>query len=354
MKINHNFFLNLAFQLAEKNLGQTGLNPSVGSVVVKNNSVISSGVTSIKGRPHAEFNALNSIKNFAGSTLYTSLEPCIHYGITPPCTDIIIKKKIKNVFFGHEDPDVRTFKKAKKILIIKGIKARLIKSKKFENFYRSYLINKKFKTPFISAKIAISNDYFSINKKKKWISNIFSRKITHLLRSKHDGIISTSKSINYDNALLNCRIQGLNHHKPDLFIIDLNLRLNKNLLLDKILKRRKTYLITYKTNMKKAQTYKKKGYKIIYINSLVNKNDFKILFKKMYKMGYSRILVEAGLTFLNNLIKDKLINDLYIFKTSFNLKKKGKNNTTMKYLKSISCKLMSINLDNDKLYKKEF
>ena len=93
MTINHNFFLNLAFQLAEKNLGQTEKNPSVGSIVVKNNTVISSGVTSANGRPHAEFNALNRVKNAAGSTLYTSLEPCIHRGRTPPCTDIIIKKK---------------------------------------------------------------------------------------------------------------------------------------------------------------------------------------------------------------------------------------------------------------------
>ena len=354
MTINHNNFLNLAFQLAEKNLGQTGVNPSVGSVVVKKNTVISSGVTSINGRPHAEFNALNNNKDTAGSTLYTSLEPCVHYGITPPCTNIIIKKKIKNVFYGFEDPDLRTFKKAKKILNIKGIKTKLIKSKKFESFYRSYLINKKFEIPFISAKIAVSKDYFSVNKKGKWITNIFSRKITHLLRSQHDGMLSTSKSINYDNALLNCRIEGLNNHKPDLFIVDLNLKLKKNLLLNKILKKRKTYLITHKINLKKAQIYKKKGYKLIYINSLVNRNDFKSLYKKIYKMGYSRVLVESGLTFLNNLIKNRLVDDLYIFKTNLNLKKKGKNNTTFKYLKSISSKPISINLDNDKLYKKEF
>ena len=71
-------------------------------------------------------------------------------------------------------------------------------------------------------------------------------------------------------------------------------------------------------------------------------------------MGYSRILIETGLTFLNNFIKMKFINDLYIFKTNYNLKKKGKNNATLKYLKSASSKLISIKLNNDKLYKKEF
>ena len=120
MTSNDKLFLNLALQLAERNLGNTGQNPSVGSIVVKNNTVISSGVTSTNGRPHAEYNALNKVKNTKGSTLYTSLEPCIHQGKTPPCTDIIIKKKIKNVFFGLEDPDLRTFKKQKKFL---GIKA---------------------------------------------------------------------------------------------------------------------------------------------------------------------------------------------------------------------------------------
>jgi len=354
MRTNHKFFLHLAFQIAEKNLGKTGINPSVGSIVVNNDTVISSGVTSINGRPHAEFNALNKVKNTAGSTLYTSLEPCVHRGKTPPCIDIIIKKKIKNVFFGLEDPDRRTFKKAKKILNANGIKTKLIKSKKYNNFYRSYIINKKFKIPFISAKIAMSKDYFTINKNDKWITNDFSRKITHLIRSQHDGIISTSKSINYDNALLNCRIEGLNEFKPDLFIVDLNLKLKKNLLLNKILKKRKTYLITYKTNAKKAQVFKKKGYKIIFINSLINQDDFNLLFKKIYRMGYSRILVETGLTFLNTFIKNKLVNDLYIFKTNNNLKKKGKNNATMRYLKSISSKPISINLKNDKLYKKEF
>ena len=93
MTKKHNYYLDLAYQLAEKNLGKTGLNPSVGAIVVKDDCVISSGITSLTGRPHAEFNALSKIKNCAGASLYTSLEPCVHYGKTPPCTKIITKKK---------------------------------------------------------------------------------------------------------------------------------------------------------------------------------------------------------------------------------------------------------------------
>ena len=95
-------------------MGKTKSNPSVGCIVVKNNSVISSGITSVSGRPHAEFNALNKNINFNGSKMYVSLEPCTHYGKTPPCTNIIAKKKIKDVYYTFEDPDVRTYKQAKK------------------------------------------------------------------------------------------------------------------------------------------------------------------------------------------------------------------------------------------------
>ena len=354
MTTNHSYYLELAFQLAKKNLGKTGLNPSVGTVVVKNDTVISSGVTSINGRPHSEFNALNNIKKSSGAILYSTLEPCTHHGKTPPCTNMISKKKIKKVYYSFEDPDIRTFKKAKRILNIRGIKNKLVKSKKNKDFYKSYFINKKHNIPYITAKIALSKDHFSINKKNKWITNDMSRKVGHLLRSYNDSIISTSKTINTDNPLLNCRIDGLSNYMPDLFIIDLKLKLKKKLLLNKLIKKRNNYLITLNKNKKKTLHFKKLGFKIILINSLKNKNDFLILYKKIYKLGYSRTYIESGLTFLNTLIKHKMINDLYVFKSSNKLGKNGKNNTTENYLKKISTKLVKINLMNDILYKKEF
>ncbi len=354
MTKNHNFYLDLAYQLAEKNLGKTGLNPSVGAIVVKDGAIVSSGSTSINGRPHAEFNALNNLRNSSKATLYTTLEPCIHYGKTPPCTDIIIKKKIKKVYFGNFDLDKRSFKKAQLILNKKGIYVKKIKSENYKNFYKSYFLNKKFNIPFISAKLALSKNFFSINNKKKWITNEFSRKVAHLIRSKHDCIISTSKTINLDNSLLNCRIDGLNKNKPDLFIIDLNLKLKKNLLLNKILKKRKTYLITKKSNYKKANLYKKKGFKVILINSLKNKRDFYFLHSKIYKLGYSRALLETGLIFLNTMIKYKLINFLYLFKSKNKLIQHGKNNISPSFLKKIKFKPISINLNGDNLSIKEF
>jgi len=355
MTPNHKYYLDLAFQIAEKNLGKTKLNPSVGVVIVKNDSVISTGVTSINGRPHAEFNALNNKNILTGSDLYTTLEPCTHHGKTPPCVNIIIKKKIKNVYYCFEDPDMRTFKKAKKFLKSKKINVKIIKSKNFINFYSSYFFNKKYKLPYVSGKIAISKDYYSINKKCKWITNEYSKKIAHLLRSKNDCIISTSKSINIDNSMLNCRIDGLNNYKPDLFIIDLNMKLKKNLLLNKIIKKRKTILITLKHNEKKTNFFKKKGFKIFLIESLLDKNDFLLMFKKIYKLGYSKIFFETGLTFLNSLIKYKLLNNLYVFQNNKKLGKNGLNNNQVNYLKKMRFnKKIKVNLYDDTLYKINF
>ena len=354
MKRNHNYYIDLAFQLAERNLGLTGLNPSVGSVLIKNNTLISSGVTSKNGRPHSEFNTLNKTKNCSGATLYTTLEPCTHYGKTPPCSNIIIQKKIKSVYYAFEDPDKRTFKKLKKILKKNGIFAKLIKTKFYKKFYRGYFINKKLNIPYISGKIALSKDNLTINKKKEWITNDSSRKVVHLLRYKHDCILSTSKSINYDNSLLNCRIDGIDKHKPDLFIIDLNLNLKKNLSLNKLIGKRKTYLVTNIINYKKTYIYKKLGFKIILIKSLDTKKDFILLYKKIYKIGYSRVFIESGLTFINTLIENKLIHDLYIFKSDKKLLRNGKNNISSKCLKKFLSKPITINLNGDKLYKKEF
>ena len=94
-----NKFLDLAFEQAKINLGSTKQNPSVGCVVEKDGAVISTGYTSKGGRPHAEFNALINGKNFKNTNLYISLEPCSHFGKTPPCVKLILKKRLKKFFF---------------------------------------------------------------------------------------------------------------------------------------------------------------------------------------------------------------------------------------------------------------
>ena len=116
-KNRDSYFMSLALKQAMINLGNTKKNPSVGCVITKNNSIISTGRTGRSGRPHAEYNAIKNIrKNLINSSLYVTLEPCSHYGKTPPCVKEIIKRKVKKVFFSIKDPDQRSYNKSFKIL----------------------------------------------------------------------------------------------------------------------------------------------------------------------------------------------------------------------------------------------
>ena len=196
------FFIKLAFDQAEVNLGSTSSNPSVGCIIVKNDTVVSSGRTSFNGRPHAEANALKK-KNLKGSSIYITLEPCSHYGKTSPCVKKIINKKINKVIFSINDTDIRS-----KNLAYRKLKKAKINVKRFilkdygEKFYKSYFLQSSKQNFFIDAKLAVSKDYFTVNKKQKWITNIRSRKVGNFLRSKYNCILSTSKTVNYDNPLL--------------------------------------------------------------------------------------------------------------------------------------------------------
>ena len=347
-----NFFLDLAFEKAKINLGKTKLNPSVGCVVVKNETVVSSGHTSIGGRPHAEYNALNFKKNFKGADLFVTMEPCTHYGLTPPCTNLIKKKGIKKVYYSFNDTDLRTANKAKSTLNRKKIFVQKILTKNFSAFYQSYYGIHSDVIPFIDAKIAVSKDYYTIKKRSKWITNNLSRSRAHLIRSEYDAILSTSKSINKDNSLLNCRLSGFDNNKPDLFIIDLKFKIKKSLNLFKKSQKRKIFIITSNFKSKKISFFKKKGAKIIFIKNLNTKSDFISLFKILKKYGYNRILTESGLIFLNTLINNKLISNLYVFQSSKKLGRTGFNNTTNKFIKKMNFnKKISVNLGGDNLYK---
>ncbi len=344
--------LDLAFELAKINLGSTKENPSVGCVVEKNGSIISSGYTSINGRPHAEYNALKKKINFQNSNIYITLEPCSHYGKTPPCTNIIKKKGIKKVYYSIDDYDERSKKKSKNILIKrKIITDKFIHKKKGLKFYESYYRFKKNKLPIIDAKIAISKDFYTKNRKKKWITNKRSRKLSHLLRTKYNALLSSSKSINDDDSLLNCRISGLTHKSPDLIILDRNLIIKKSLKIFKDKTKRRIYLYTTKDNKSKINWLRKKKVKVLLMKRIDTKDDFSNLFKSFINLGFSRIFVESGLTLINFFIKNDFINNIYIFKTNYNLDKNGSNNSSNKMLKKIKLRnKLNVFLDNDNAY----
>ena len=359
MSINQSkdiFYTNLAFQEAEINLGSTYSNPSVGCVLVKNNTVIAAGRTSINGRPHAETNALKKKINYKNSDLYVTLEPCSHFGKTPPCINIIIKKKIKKVIFSINDSDLRSKQKAQKKLIQKKIIVKKFVNKNFAQvFYKSYFLQSQNKLPFIDAKLALSKDYYSINKKNKYITNARSRNLGNFLRSKYECLLTTSKTVNKDNPLLNCRIKGLENKSPCLVILDRHLKIKKNIKIINNNKHKKVFIFTATNNPQKENFLKRKGIQIFKFTEKDNDNiNLKNLFMSIKKLGFNRVFVETGASFINVLIKHRLIRNLYLFKSHQKLSSCGLNNTSFTNIKKIKISKknkVNVNLNGDSLYK---
>ena len=163
-------FLKTAISLGYRSIGHTWPNPSVGCVIVKNNHIIGTGNTAIKGRPHAEKIALDQAKSEAlNSTVYVTLEPCCHHGVTPPCTDLIVKSKISEVIYSVSDIDIRVRNKSFKILRSKKIKIRKgLLEEKVKNFYSTYFFNRKKKLPYVTGKIAVSkNNLISVVRQRR-------------------------------------------------------------------------------------------------------------------------------------------------------------------------------------------
>ena len=320
------FYMNLAINLARGQDGLTGLNPSVGCVIVKNKKIISHGVTNINGRPHAETIALNkNKKNIKGSTVYLTLEPCTHYGKTPPCINALVKSKVKKVIYSIDDRDPRTFKKAKKILKLNKILTKsglLINETK--NLYKSYNYIKKNKFPYITGKLACSSNLHILNNNTH-ITNEHSRKVSHLLRFKNQGILTTYKTVNSDNPKLTCRIYGLEKFSPVKIIIDKNLKIKLNSYIVNNSMKGKTIIFHNSKNFSKIKFLKNKGIKLINFNLGNNKNfDLKKIFKKIYNLGIHTLLIEAGKTLTYNIISQKILNEFYLFKSDKILNNKHK------------------------------
>ena len=220
-----NKYMKLALNLARARHGLTGENPSVGCVIVKNDQVISIGQTGYGGRPHAEFNAIkNSNENLNDAKMYVTLEPCNHFGKTPPCTNIIIRNKISEVIYSIDDVDKKVRGKSFKILKSKKIDIKKgLLNNEISNFYKPYFFNRKYKMPYVTGKIAISKNNLIYSKNVKRITDTHSDKLTHFLRYQNDSLLISYKTLNKDNPKLNCRILGLGKFSPKRIILDNNL-----------------------------------------------------------------------------------------------------------------------------------
>ena len=290
-------YMSLALDLARSRHGLTGINPSVGCVIVKNDEIISIGQTGYNGRPHAESNAIkNSNEDLEGSKIYITLEPCNHYGKTPPCTQEIIKNKICEVFYSIEDIDTKVKGKSFKILKTRNIvvKKGLLKEK-IKNFYKPYFFNRKFKIPYVTGKIAISKNNLIYSDKIKKITNIHSDKFTHFLRYKNDSLMITYKTLNKDNPKLDCRLKNFNRFSPTRIILDNKLETKINSYIYKTSNKKNTIFIYFKAKSSRVNVFKNKGLLLIKCNLIKNRYfDLNLVLKKLYTAGCRNLLVEGG------------------------------------------------------------
>jgi diaminohydroxyphosphoribosylaminopyrimidine deaminase / 5-amino-6-(5-phosphoribosylamino)uracil reductase len=330
-------YMELALNLAKARHGLTGINPSVGCVIVKKDEIISIGQTNYNGRPHAEYNAIkNSNEKLEGSKMYVTLEPCNHYGKTPPCTNLIIKKKIKEVVYSINDIDKKVKGKSFKILKSKNIivKKGLLK-KDVGNFYSTYFYNRKKKLPFVTGKIATSKNNIIYNSKTKKITDKHSDKLTHFLRYKNDSIMISYKTLNKDNPKLNCRLSGLEKFSPKRIILDNNLNTKTNSYIFNTANKENTIIFYNNADKHKITLFKRKGIQLIKSNlTKIKYFDLKKVLKKLYKIGIRNILVEGGNDLSGSFLKDKLLNQFYLFKSSKVLTKSSnyKDFNHIKYL----------------------
>jgi diaminohydroxyphosphoribosylaminopyrimidine deaminase/5-amino-6-(5-phosphoribosylamino)uracil reductase len=317
-------YMRLALNLAKIRHGLTGVNPSVGCVIVKNDEIISIGQTGFNGRPHAEYNAIkNSNVNLEGSKMYVTLEPCNHYGQTPPCTKQIIKHKISKVIYSVEDVDKKVKGKSFKILRSKDIivKKNLL-SEEINIFYKPYYFNRKKRIPYVTGKIAVSKNNLIYSKGTKKITDIHSDKLTHFLRYKNDSLMVSYKTVNIDDPKLSCRLEGLGKFSPKRIILDNNLATNIGSYIFRTSNKKNTIIFYNKANKKKVLFFKKKGIQLIKTNLLKNKNfDIESIFRKIYILGCRNLLVEGGNDLSKSIIKKKLFNQFYLFKSPKSLSK---------------------------------
>ena len=321
-------YMKLAINLARARKGLTGANPSVGCVIVKNDKILSIGQTGYNGRPHAETNAINnSFQNLSGSKMYVTLEPCNHYGKTPPCTKSIIKSGIKELFYSINDIDKKVKGKSFKILTKKSIKVRrgLLKNEAID-LYDSYIINRKYQLPFVTAKIALSKNKLIYSEKVKRITNQTSDKLSHYLRFKNDGLMISSNTLNIDNPKLNCRLEGYEKYSPKRIILDKNLDIDMNTYIYKSAKNNNTIIFHNSSNHTKIKSLKRKGIYLIKITLNTKKKfDIKVILKRLFSLGIRNLLVEGGDKITKNMLNKRLIDRFYLFESLKTLPKTKKH-----------------------------
>lgn len=306
-------YIGLTLKLAKKGRFFTSPNPLCGAVLVKEGRIIGKGYHQRVGGPHAEVLAIESVKDksqLKGSTLYSLLEPCSHYGKTPPCTERIIKEGIKEVVYAMDDPNPLV--KGKEVLENAGIKVRRgIKEEAAKEINEWYIKYVKERKPYVTLKGALTLDGKIATKegKSKWITGEKARDFSNLLRCEEDAILVGINTVIKDNPRLTCR-RGKKEIKR--VILDRRLRIPLNARLFK----EKGEVVVFtgrEVGQKKKKDLEKRGVKVI---SVREGNGFLFwdeILAKLYQLGCAKVLIEGGAEIFSSALKEDIVDKVFLF-----------------------------------------
>lgn len=309
-------YMRLAMQLAGNAIGRTSPNPLVGAVIVKDNRVVGCGWHRKAGTPHAEVHALNQAGELAqGADVYVTLEPCAHYGKTPPCAKALVEAKVKNVYGGLLDVNPKVAGKGFKILEDAGIHVEYgflqDELRKQNEVFFKWIEHKK---PFIVLKAAMTLDgkIATATGQSKWITNETSRAYGYKLRDIYDGIMVGINTVIEDNPMLTARVDG--RKNPIRIVVDSSLKIdiNANVVQDKSAKT--IIATTDKADKDKILKLQAQDIDVIVVDKDENdKVDIEKLLDILGQQNICSILVEGGATLSGSFVAKKLVDKVYFF-----------------------------------------
>ena len=309
-------YMRLAMQLAGNAIGRTSPNPLVGAVIVKDNRVVGCGWHRKAGTPHAEVHALNQAGELAqGADVYVTLEPCAHYGKTPPCAKALVEAKVKNVYGGLLDVNPKVAGKGFKILEDAGIHVEYgflqDELRKQNEVFFKWIEHKK---PFIVLKAAMTLDgkIATATGQSKWITNETSRAYGYKLRDIYDGIMVGINTVIEDNPMLTARVDG--GKNPIRIVVDSSLKIdiNANVVQDKSAKT--IIATTDKADKDKILKLQAQDVDVIVVDKDKNdKVDIEKLLDILGQQNICSILVEGGATLSGSFVARKLVDKVYFF-----------------------------------------
>ena len=309
-------YMRLAMQLAGNAIGRTSPNPLVGAVIVKDNRVVGCGWHRKAGTPHAEVHALNQAGELAqGADVYVTLEPCAHYGKTPPCAKALVEAKVKNVYGGLLDVNPKVAGKGFKILEDAGIHVEYgflqDELRKQNEVFFKWIEHKK---PFIVLKAAMTLDgkIATATGQSKWITNETSRAYGYKLRDIYDGIMVGINTVIEDNPMLTARVDG--GKNPIRIVVDSSLKIdiNANVVQDKSAKT--IIATTDKADKDKILKLQAQDVDVIVVDKDENdKVDIEKLLDILGQKNICSILVEGGATLSGSFVAKKLVDKVYFF-----------------------------------------